>query len=260
MTDTLVLVNEENGVVTLTLNRPDARNALNRALLEALRTELQKLSCRKNVRAVILTGAGDKAFCAGADLRERMTMTEEQTRAFLPLIRGAITDVERVPAPVIAAVNGVALGGGMEMLLSCDIRVAVKGALLGLTEVARGIIPGAGGTQRLPRIVGLARAKELIFTARQITADEAFAIGLVNRVVEPDKLMATAREIAAEIAKNAPIAVAQAKFAVDMGFGTPIDAGLALEWKCYEHTLHTKDRLEGLKAFNEKRTPNYTGE
>jgi len=253
------LVQEENHIVTVTLNRPDARNALNRALLEELRRVLAAVSNRRDVRAVILTGAGDKAFCAGADLRERLNMPEDQVRAFIPLIRGAITDVERVGCPVIGAVNGVAFGGGMELLLSCDIRIASTSAQMGLTEVSLGIIPGAGGTQRLPRIVGLARAKELIFTARRLSSEEALAYGLVNRVVAPEKLMTAALEMAAEIAKNGPIAVQQAKFAMDMGFGMPIDAGLAMEWKCYEQVLHTEDRKEGLKAFSEKRPPVYQG-
>jgi len=259
MSDAPVLVQEENHIVTVTLNRPDARNALNRALLEELRRVLAAVSNRRDVRAVILTGAGDKAFCAGADLRERLNMPEDQVRAFIPLIRGAITDVERVGCPVIGAVNGVAFGGGMELLLSCDIRIASTSAQMGLTEVSLGIIPGAGGTQRLPRIVGLARAKELIFTARRLSSEEALAYGLVNRVVAPEKLMTAALEMAAEIAKNGPIAVQQAKFAMDMGFGMPIDAGLAMEWKCYEQVLHTEDRKEGLKAFSEKRPPVYQG-
>jgi methylglutaconyl-CoA hydratase len=255
----LVLLEEKNHVVTLTLNRPEARNALNRPLLEALRGHLQALAPRRDVRAVILTGAGDKAFCAGADLRERAGMTEEQTRAFIPLIRGTITDVERVGAPVIGAANGSAFGGGMEMLLACDLRVAASTAQMGLTEVSLGIIPGAGGTQRLPRIVGLARAKELILTARRFSAEDALAYGVVNQVVAPEKLMEAAHALANEIAKNGPIGVQQAKFAMDMGYGLPVDAGLALEWKCYEQTLSTQDRLEGLKAFNEKRPPNYQG-
>ena len=258
MTDP-VLFAEEDHVVTLTLNRPDARNALNRALLETLRQHLRSLHTRRDVRAVILTGAGDKAFCAGADLRERKGMTDEQTRAFIPLIRGTITDVERVAAPVIGAVNGAAFGGGMELLLSCDFRIAATTALMGLTEVSLGIIPGAGGTQRLPRLIGLARAKELILTARRLDAAAALAYGLVNQVVEPGGLMNAARALASEIARNGPIGVQQAKYAMDMGFGMPIDAGLALEWKCYEQTLSTEDRLEGLKAFAEKRPPNYQG-
>jgi enoyl-CoA hydratase/carnithine racemase len=259
MTKSLLLADERDGILTLTLNRPEARNALNRPLLEELRRAAGGLSHRRDLRAVILTGAGDKAFCAGADLRERLAMTDEQTRAFIPLIRGAITDVERIPCPVIGAVNGVAFGGGMELLLSCDIRVAASTAQMGLTEVSLGIIPGAGGTQRLPRIVGLAVAKELIFTARRLSAEEALQLGLVNRVVPMEQLMETAQQIAHAIARNAPIAVAQAKYAVDMGFGMPIDAGLALEWKCDEQILHTQDRLEGLRSFSEKRDPVYRG-
>ena len=260
MAEPLVLSQEKDHVVTITLNRPEARNALNRPLLEALRKELGLVAHRRDVRAVILTGAGDKAFCAGADLRERLSMTDAEVRMFIPLIRGAITDVERVGCPVIAALNGVAFGGGMEMALSADLRVASKDAQMGLTETSLAIIPGAGGTQRLPRIVGLAKAKELIFTARRLTADDALAIGLVNRVVPAGDVMKAAQELAQEIGKNGPIAVQQAKYAIDMGFGMPIDAGLAVEWKCYEQVLHTRDRTEGLAAFNEKRPPQYKGE
>jgi methylglutaconyl-CoA hydratase len=260
MADALVLTQEKDNIITLTLNRPEARNALNRPLLEELRRELGKVAHRRDARAVILTGSGDKAFCAGADLRERMSMSDADVRMFIPLIRGAITDVERVGCPVIAAINGVAFGGGMEMALSADLRVASQDASMGLTETSLAIIPGAGGTQRLPRIVGLAKAKELIFTARRLTADEALAIGLVNRVVPAVEVLAAAQALAAEISKNGPIAVQQAKYAIDMGFGMPIDAGLAVEWKCYEQVLHTKDRTEGLKAFNEKRSPQYKGE
>jgi enoyl-CoA hydratase/carnithine racemase len=260
MGEALVLVEEKDHVVTLTLNRPEARNALNRPLLEELRRVLAAVATRRDVRAVILTGSGDKAFCAGADLRERLGMTEPEVRMFVPLIRGAITDVERVGAPVIAALNGVAFGGGMEMALSADIRIASSAAQMGLTETSLAIIPGAGGTQRLPRIIGLAKAKELIFTARRLTAQQALEMGLLSQVVAPEKLMETARALASEIGKNGPIAVQQAKYAMDMGYGMPIDAGLALEWKCYEQVLHTSDRVEGLKAFNEKRPPAYKGE
>ena len=260
MSDSLLLVEEQDRIVTVTLNRPDARNALNRGLLEQLRSALAKVSQRRDLKALILTGAGDKAFCAGADLRERLNMPEPEVRMFIPLIRGAITDVERVGCPVIAAMNGVAFGGGLELALSADLRIAASTIQMGLTETSLAIIPGAGGTQRLPRIVGLAKAKELIYTARRLSADDALKIGLVNQVVAPEKLMDAARALAAEIGKNGPIAVQQAKYAMDMGFGMPIDAGLAVEWKCYEQVLHTKDRVEGLKAFNEKRPPNYQGE
>ncbi|MBI5495313.1 MAG: enoyl-CoA hydratase/isomerase family protein [Deltaproteobacteria bacterium] len=260
MAEALVLQVEKDNIVTLTLNRAEARNALNRPLLEELHRILVTLAPRRDLRAVILTGAGDKAFCAGADLRERLNMTDADVRAFVPLIRGTITDVERVGCPVIAALNGVAFGGGMEMALACDIRIAAQGAVMGLTETSLAIIPGAGGTQRLPRVVGLARAKELIYTARHLTADEALAWGIVNRVVPREQLMDAAHQMAAAIAKNGPIAVQQAKYAMDMGYGMPIDAGLAVEWKCYEQVLHTKDRVEGLRAFNEKRPPVYRGE
>jgi methylglutaconyl-CoA hydratase len=210
------------------------------------------------VRALILAG-NDKAFSAGADLKERAGMTPEQTRTFLRKIRGIMDLVERVPMPTIAALEGVAFGGGCELALSCDLRVLGKNAKVGLTEVSLGIIPGAGGTQRLPRLIGASKAKELIFTARRLTADDALAYGLANHVVEAGSALTKARALAAEIANNAPIAVEAAKAAIDGGVGVGISEGLLLEQRAYEVTLYTEDRREALKAFSEKRPPVFQG-
>ena len=260
MSQELVIYEEDQGIARLWLNRPDARNALNRPLLEALAARVAALDSRRDLRAVIVSAEGDKAFCAGADLRERMAMNDDETRAFIALIRGTITAIERLSMPVIAALNGIAFGGGLELALACDLRVAQSQAQLGLTEVSVGIIPGAGGTQRLARLIGLGRAKELILTARRIDAQTALSLGIVHRVVPAAQLMSAADELAREIARNAPLAVRQAKFAMDMGYGLPIDAALMVEWKCYEQILHTFDRKEGLRAFSEKRAPEYRGE
>lgn len=247
-------------VATLTLNRPAAANALDRTTLRALREAVEKLAADRAVRAVVVTGAGDKAFCAGADLKERAGMSVDEVRDFIVTIRNTITAIERMPHIVIAAINGGAFGGGAELAMACDVRVMARGATIGLTETALGIIPGGGGTQRLPRIVGRARALEMIATARRVDADEALRIGLVHEVVEPGAAAIRAAEIAARVAANAPIAVRAAKEAVLRGVDARLDEGLALESELYERTLGTKDRLEGLAAFREKRAPIYRGE
>lgn len=260
MGETVNISKNENGVVTLTLNRPQAANALSLQLLYDFHEAIYSLKYDHSVRCVIVTGAGEKAFCAGADLKERATMNPTEVRQAVALIRGNISDLAALPQPVIAAVNGVAYGGGTELALACDIRVASDQAKFGLTETSLGIIPGAGGTQRLPRLVGKGRAKELIFTARKITAVEAHDIGLVEYITSPQSLLDKAGELAEQIAQNAPLAIAQAKLAIDMGYDVDLNTGLAIEQNAYAVTLPTKDRLEGLQAFKEKRRPQYRGE
>jgi len=257
-----VLLSELNdGILTLTLNRPDALNAFSRDLLDAFSRAIEEAHFNPAARVLIITGSpGSKAsFSTGADLKERAGMSEDEVKRFIYKIRSTFTAVENLNKPVIAAVNGFAFGGGLELALACDLRVAAEEAQLGLTETSLAIIPGAGGTQRLPRIIGLARAKELIFTARRISAAEAAAIGLVNRVVPGEKLMETCRQIALEISLNGPIAIQQAKFAISKGFDAPLEVGLNLESNAYWHCIPTEDRLEGLRAFREKRKPKYQG-
>jgi len=251
---------QENGIGIVTLNRPEAANALSRALLLELGNLLQEIKFQKDVRVVILTGAGKKVFCAGADLKERAGMNETEVRQAVALISKTINEVEKVPQPVIAALNGSAFGGGLELALACDIRYAADDIQLGLTETSLGIIPGAGGTQRLPRLVGIGKAKELIFAAKRITAKEAERIGLVEYAVPRAELMERALELARQIADNAPIAVRQAKRAVQSVFNVDLETGLAIEQLAYEATIPTKDRLEGLQAFKERRKPVYKGE
>jgi methylglutaconyl-CoA hydratase len=250
----------EDGIVVLTLNRPNAANALSTKMLEELKNVIDTCKFDPSVRCLVLTGAGEKAFCAGADLKERAGMEPQMVRKTVSLIRECINNLESLPQPVIAAVNGAAFGGGTELALACDIRVASENAKFGLTETSLGIIPGAGGTQRLPRLVGKGRAKELIFTARRIDAQEAKDIGLVEYVVRPESLFEKAIEIASQIVRNAPIAVRQAKFAIEKGMDVDLTTGLAIEQNAYEITIPTKDRLEGLQAFKEKRPPVYKGE
>jgi methylglutaconyl-CoA hydratase len=251
---------QEDGIVVITLNRPNAANALSIKMLEELKNVIDTCKFDPSVRCLVLTGAGEKAFCAGADLKERAGMEPQMVRKTVSLIRECINNLESLPQPVIAAVNGAAFGGGTELALACDIRVASENAKFGLTETSLGIIPGAGGTQRLPRLVGKGRAKELIFTARRIDAQEAKDIGLVEYVVRPESLFEKAIEIASQIVRNAPIAVRQAKFAIEKGMDVDLTTGLAIEQNAYEITIPTKDRLEGLQAFKEKRPPVYKGE
>ena len=242
-----------------TIDGEDRRNAIRRAMLAELEALVGRVSGGRSVRAVVLTGAGERAFCAGADLKERAGMSEEEVRAFLAGLRRTLRAIERSDCIFIAAVNGVALGGGTELALACDLRVAAPHAELGLTEVKLGIIPGGGGTQRLPRLVGPGLAKELILTGRRIGAEEAHAIGLVNRVAPSGKLVETACELAQSVVANAPIALGAAKHAIDEGLPLPLDEALAVELSKYELVLKTEDRLEGLRAFSEKRRPLWKG-
>ncbi|MBO8162242.1 MAG: enoyl-CoA hydratase [Brevibacillus sp.] len=250
----------EGNIAVLTIERPEVHNCLNLSTLTRMRERINQIRSDREIRVVIITGQGDKAFCAGADLKERSEMTEEQVQHFILTIRDTFTELERLPKPVIAAINGAAFGGGTELALACDLRIASESVQMGLTETSLGIIPGAGGTQRLPRIIGRAKAKELIFTARRITAREALELGLVNRVVPPEQLMSTALALAEEIAANAPIALAQAKYAIDTGLEVDLSTGLAIETNAYQLLIPTRDRLEGLAAFREKRKPTYRGE
>ena len=250
-----------DGILTLTLNRPGALNAFSRVLLDDFSQAVEEANFHADARVIIITGSqGNKpSFSTGADLKERAAMSEEEVKRFIYKIRTTFTAVENMSKPVIAAVNGFAFGGGLELALACDIRIASDQAQMGLTETSLAIIPGAGGTQRLPRIVGLARAKELIFTARRISAEEALDLGLVSRVVPGGQLLETCRELALKIAQNGPVAVQQAKFAINKGMDAPLEVGLNLESQAYWHCLPTEDRLEGLKAFREKRKPSYKG-
>jgi enoyl-CoA hydratase/carnithine racemase len=255
----LILKEEKNNAVILHLNRVKAMNSFNFDLLYALKDELFNLQFNNSLRCLIITGAGEKAFCAGADLKERATLTQDEVKKFILTIRGVLSDVAEFPKPVIAAVNGVALGGGTELALASDLRVLSDNATMGLTETKLAIIPGGGGTQRLPRIVGVAKAKEMIFTGRRIDAKEALEIGLANKICKPEELIDKCMEYAAMINKTGPIAVEQAKYAINKGIETDLATGLAIESNAYRVTIPTQDRVEGLKAFQEKRSPVYKG-
>jgi enoyl-CoA hydratase/carnithine racemase len=258
MEQPVVLEERQDQVALLTLNRPEAMNSFNFAMLRGLKEKVEAIQYDPDVRVVIITGAG-KAFCAGADLKERATLGEQQVKEFIFTIRNLFTFIESLNKPVIAAVNGVALGGGTELALACDLRIASTGTSLGLTETRLAIIPGAGGTQRLPRLVGRGKAKELIFTGRRVDAEEALQIGLVNKVCLSETLLDEARAMAAMICETGPIAIQQAKYAINHGLETDLHTGLAIESSAYWITIPTEDRLEGLTAFREKRKPVYRG-
>lgn len=259
MSAQVLLVEEKDGVAVLTLNRPEVMNSFNFALLLALKKQIDALRSNANIRVIIITGSGPKAFCAGADLKERTALDELQVKDFIFTIRNLFTDIEFLNKPVIAAVNGIALGGGTELALACDIRIAAASASMGLTETRLAIIPGAGGTQRLPRLIGRGKAKELIFTGRRVDAREALQIGLVNQVCEQDALLDECRKMAAMICETGPIAIEQAKYAINYGLETDLHTGLGIESNAYWVTIPSQDRLEGLAAFQEKRKPVYKG-
>ena len=260
MNDNVLLVEEQDQIAILTLNRPQVMNSFNFAQLRALRDQVEALRFRTDIRVIVITGAGERAFCAGADLKERATLTPVQVKEFIFTIRNLFTAIEQMPKPVIAAVNGIALGGGTELALACDMRIAALNASMGLTETRLAIIPGAGGTQRLPRLVGKGKAKELIFTGRRVDAQEALEIGLVNRICEQSELLDECMKMASMICETGPVAIEQAKYAINYGLETDLNTGLAIESNAYWVTIPTQDRLEGLAAFREKRKPVYKGE
>ncbi|WP_273123265.1 enoyl-CoA hydratase [Metabacillus sp. HB246100] len=255
----LVKVSIDEGIATFILNRPKAANSLSLELVKEFSEGL--MMCRRNqeIRCIVLTGAGDRVFCAGADLKERASMNDQQVQETVATIGEAVSLVEKIPQPTIAAINGTALGGGMELILACDIRIASEHALFGLPETSLGIIPGAGGTQRLPRLIGSGRAKELIYTGKKITAHEAREYGLVEYVTHQNQVLEKAYEMASSISRNAPIAIRQAKRVINCGVEVALEDGLELEKEAYHYTIPTDDRKEGLLAFKEKRKPVYKG-
>lgn len=255
----LVLFEKREFIGFVTLNRPEALNAFNYESLLQLQEIVQEIRHDRGVRVVLITGAGEKAFSVGADLKERIRLSPEDVMRNVYKIGEVFSEVSELPQPTIAAMNGYAFGGGMELALACDFRLAVKNTKMGLTETSLGIIPGAGGTQRLPRLIGESKALELILTARRISAEEAEKIGLINKVLDSSELMNESIKLAKEMLANAPIALQQAKFAVRQGMSVDLNTGLKIERKAYEVTIPTEDRKEALQAFSEKRKPNYQG-
>lgn len=250
---------QRNSLAFITLNRPEALNAFNYDMLLELGQVVEAIRINPDIRVVVFTGAGEKAFSVGADLKERKNMTEDLVKRNLFKIGEVFSTIENLPQPTIAMMNGFAFGGGMELALACDFRIVAEDTLLGLTETSLGIIPGAGGTQRLPRLIGETKALELILTARRLTSAEALEYGLVTRVAAPDQLADVTGAFADSILANGPIALQQAKFAIKNGMNTDLHTGLQIERKAYEITIPTEDRVEALAAFGEKRKPVFKG-
>jgi enoyl-CoA hydratase/carnithine racemase len=250
----------ENGITVVTLNRPETRNALNTALLNSLIATLNVLATDLSLRCMVITGAGDKAFCAGADLKERLGLTAEERTRHTAMIDEAATALERFPVPVIAAIRGFALAGGAELATACDLRVISGDGAMGLPEVRVGVFPGAGGVIRLPRLIGAGRARDLLFTGRRVGAAEALAIGLVDRVVANEKVLPVALAVAEEIAMGAPLAIRAMKQALNETAGLSTSDAQGIVAPLRVPLDATRDYEEGLQAFAQRRIPQFTGE
>ncbi|MDO8461615.1 MAG: enoyl-CoA hydratase-related protein [Deltaproteobacteria bacterium] len=254
-----LIIQNKNSIAQVTINREKALNALNADLLKEIRDCFSELSQNREVRVVIITGAGDKAFVAGADIAAMSQMNASQAKEFGGLGHQAMDAIDHCAKPVIAAVNGFCLGGGMELALSCDFIYASEKAKLGLPEVNLGLFPGWGGTQRLARLIGKGRAKEIIFSAKVLTAQEAFTFGIVNKVCPPESLLSDVKTVAAEICKKGPVAVSLAKQSINKGFDLELAEGLRQEREAFPRCFETEDLKEGLKAFLEKRPAKFEG-
>jgi enoyl-CoA hydratase/carnithine racemase len=258
VTETL-LQRQEDGIAVLTFNRPEAKNALNDQLLDELQAALSKIDGDEEVRVVVVAGRED-CFCAGADIRTLRSLSDPlHAHRFCEKIQKIVNQFGLIGQPVIAAVAGAALGGGTEISLACDIRIAADNAIFGQTEVNLGFIPGAGGTQRLPRTVGLTVAAELLFTGRRVDAQEALAIGLVNKVVPVKELMSEAMDMARILASKPPLAVRMIKSLLHRGMQMPLSEALIYEARCFDFLSSTRDLAEGINAFLEKRRPKFVG-
>ncbi|KAG0309154.1 hypothetical protein BGZ98_004900 [Dissophora globulifera] len=255
------LAGESTGIAVLNFNRPKAFNALSRKFVREFRDALQELRYDQDARVVVIRSLVEGAFCAGADLRERATMSPTEVKQFLAQLRDGFRDLETLPIPTIAVIDGAALGGGLEMALCCDMRVGGgnKKVKIGLVETKLAIIPGAGGTQRLPRLIGIPKAKELIFSSKIMNSAEAKEYGILNHAVEEDSGYNKALAMAHEMLPMGPLAIRMAKSAIDKGTQFEIDSGLEYEQACYAQIMPSEDRLEGLAAFREKRKPVYKG-
>jgi enoyl-CoA hydratase len=254
-----LLYEEDEAVAVVTVNRPDKLNAINRQVFHELRDLFGRIATTESVRAVILTGSGTKAFVAGADIAELARLTPTEARDLSALGQAVMEGIARCPKPVIAAVNGWALGGGLELAMCCHFRIASAKARMGVPEVTLGLIPGYAGTQRLPRLVGHGQAMQMVLTGEPVSADEALRIGLVNQVVDPEELLPTCKKIAATIAARGPMAVRYAAEAVNRGMDGALEEGSWLEQALFGLLWTTEDMQEGTAAFLEKRKPNFKG-
>jgi enoyl-CoA hydratase/carnithine racemase len=248
----------EDGLKVITIDRKEKSNAISRSLLSELHEEI--LGSMSKIRCLMITGAGEKVFCAGADLEERKDMSKTEIITFLDKFRSTLASLESISVPTIASLNGSAFGGGLELALACDIRLAQDESLLGLTETKLGIIPGAGGTQRLSRLIGLSKAKDLIFRGAKITSSEALELGVVNKVFKKESYLDDVKKYTDQILTSAPLSVQFSKRALINGYLVDFEDGLDIERLEYLKTLDTKDRLEALQAFREKRSPIFRGE
>jgi len=260
MTEELVLFQQEDGIATITINRPKQMNALNPEVLNQLEQALDRAEKDKDVKVILITGAGEKAFVAGADIAEMSKMTPLEAKEFSKLGQKVFRKIEQIKKPVIAVVNGYALGGGLELAISCDYILASENAQLGQPEVGLGIFPGFGGTQRLVRILGKLRAKELVFFGERITAQKAYEMGLVNEIVPQDKLMERAKELAKKLMEKGLVAIGLVKTAIERGADLDLDSALLIEQTLFGLCFDTHDQKEGMSAFLEKRKPQFKGE
>ncbi|CAK9321579.1 unnamed protein product [Citrullus colocynthis] len=254
------LSDSDSGIVEVHLDRPETKNAISKDMLRGLRHAFESVDSDPSINVMMICSSVPKVFCAGADLKERKKMTASEVHSFVTSLRSAFTFLEGLPFPTISVIEGAALGGGLEMALACDLRICGEDAKLSLPETGLAIIPGAGGTARLPRLVGKSIAKELIFTGRRVSGRDALSIGLVNYCVPAGEAYTKALEIAQEINQKGPLAIKMAKKAIDEGLEGDLESAMEVEDECYTELLDTKDRLEGLAAFAEKRKPRYRGE
>ncbi|KAG6577665.1 putative enoyl-CoA hydratase 2, mitochondrial, partial [Cucurbita argyrosperma subsp. sororia] len=254
------LSDSDSGIVEVHLARPEVKNAIDKDMLRGLRHAFESVDSDPSANVMMICSSVPKVFCAGADLKERKEMTASEVHSYVTSLRSAFTFLEGLCIPTISVIEGAAFGGGLEMALACDLRICGKDAKLSLPETGLAIIPGAGGTARLPRLVGKSIAKELIFTGRKVSGRDALSIGLVNYCVPAGEAYAKALEIAQEINQKGPLAIKMAKKAIDEGLEGDLESAMEVEDECYKELLDTKDRLEGLTAFAEKRKPRYRGE
>ena len=254
----MIAVSSKDGLKVITIERKEKSNAISRSLLNELHEEI--VGSMSGIRCLMITGAGEKVFCAGADLEERKDMSKTEIITFLDKFRSTLASLESISVPTIASLNGSAFGGGLELALACDIRLAQDKSLLGLTETKLGIIPGAGGTQRLSRLIGLSKAKDLIFRGAKFTSLEALELGVVNKVFKKESYLDEVKKYTDQILTSAPLSVQFAKRALVNGYLVDFEDGLDIERTEYLKTLDTTDRLEALQAFREKRSPFFRGE